>query len=102
MKTEVRKMKGIKELANDLAVKRGIPKTEAADIVIDFVEVMASAIVDDGGVQIKGVMTIEPKLQKGREGTISFGENKGQKWKSEDKYVLSIKTGSGMSAELNK
>lgn len=94
-------MKGVKDLADELAVKRGISKTEAQGIVKDFVEIMASAIVD-GGVQIKGVMTIEPKLQKGREGTISFGENKGQKWKSEDKLVLSIKTGSDMSAELNK
>lgn len=94
-------MKGIKDLANDLAAKRGIPKTEAADIMKDVVEVLASAIVE-GGIQIKGIMTIEPKLQKGREGKISFGENKGQKWKSNDKYVLGIKTGSDMAAELNK
>lgn len=94
-------MKGIKDLANDLAAKRGIPKTEAADIMKDVVEVLASAIVE-GGIQIKGIMTIEPKLQKGREGKIAFGENKGQKWKSEDKYVLGIKTGSDMATELNK
>lgn len=94
-------MKGIKDLANDLAVKRGIPKTEAADIARDFVEVLSSAIVG-GGVQLKGVMTIKPTLRKGRTGTIPTGEKKGQTWQSEDKYVLSISTGSDMAAELNK
>lgn len=95
------KVAGTTDLANELAAKRGIPKTQAADIIKDVVEVMSSAICD-GGVSIKGIMTITPKLRKGREGKVTFGENKGQAWKSEDKYVLSIKTGSQMEEELNK
>lgn len=95
------KVAGVSDLSAELAAKMGIPKTQAAEITKNFVEVLASAIVD-GGVSIKGVMTITPRLQKGREGKIAFGANKGQPWKSEDKYVLSIKTGSGMEAELNK
>ena len=94
------KVSGVSDLSNELAAKRGIPKTEAAEIMKDVVEIMGSAIVA-GGISIKGVMTITPKVRKGREGKITFGENKGQKWKSEDKLVLSIKTGSQMDAELN-
>lgn len=95
------KVSGVSDLSAELAAKRGIAKTEATDIVKDVVEIMASAIVA-GGVSFKGVMTISPKVRKGREGTIAFGENKGQKWKTGDKLVLSITTGSQMDAELNK
>ena len=95
------KVSGVSDLGAELAAKRGIAKTEATDIMKDVVEIMASAIVA-GGVSFKGVMTISPKVRKGREGTIAFGENKGQKWKSDDKLVLSITTGSQMNAELNK
>ena len=95
------KVSGVSDLSAELAAKRGISKTEATDIMKDVVEIMASAIVA-GGVSFKGVMTISPKVRKGREGTIAFGDNKGQKWKSEDKLVLSITTGSQMDAELNK
>ena len=95
------KVSGVSDLSSELAAKRGIAKTEATDIMKDVVEIMASAIVA-GGVSFKGVMTITPKVRKGREGTIAFGENKGQKWKSDDKLVLSITTGSQMDAELNK
>ena len=92
------KVLGTTELANELAAKRGISKKEANDIMADVVEVLKSAIVD-GGVSIKGVMTIKPKLRKGREGKCSFN---GQTWKTEDKLVLSITTGNQMDAELNK
>lgn len=95
------KVSGAKDLAEELAAKRGISKAEAKSIVDDVVECMASKIVE-GGISFKGVMTIKPKLRKGRSGKIAFGENKGQSWTSEDKYVLEVKTGSDMEAELNK
>lgn len=95
------KVAGITELSTELAAKRGISKAEAKSIIEDFVSVMGSAIVD-GGVSFKGVMTIKPTIRKARHGIIQMGERKGQPWQSEDKYVLSITTGSGMEAELNK
>lgn len=95
------KVLGINDLSAELAAKRGISKSEARDIMEDVVSVMKSAIID-GGVSIKGVMTIKPALRKGRTGKITFGANKGKEWKSEDKYVLSIKTGGDMEAELNQ
>lgn len=95
------KISGVADLSNELAAKMGIPKTQAAETMKNVVEVLSSAIVG-GGVSIKGIMTIKPALRKGREGKITFGENKGKTWKSDDKYVLTIKTGSDMEAELNK
>lgn len=94
------KVSGTTEISAELAAKMGIPKTQAAEITKNFVEVLSSAICN-GGVSFKGVMTIKPKLRKGRTGTISFGASKGQQWKSEDKYVLDISTGSDMDAQLN-
>lgn len=92
---------GVGELANELAATRGISRAEANSIMKDVVEVMATAI-KDGGISIKGVMTIKPKVQKGRCGVIQFGENKGKEYHSADKVVLSIKAGSNMERELNK
>lgn len=95
------KVSGINDLSAELAAKRGISKSEARDIMEDVVSVTKSAIVN-GGVSIKGVMTIKPTLRKGRKGVIQMGERKGEEWQSEDKYVLSIKTGGDMEAELNQ
>lgn len=95
------KVAGINDLSAELAAKRGISKAEAKSIMEDVVSVTKSAIID-GGVSLKGVMTIKPTLRKGRKGKIPFGENAGKEWKSEDKYVLSIKTGGDMEAELNQ
>lgn len=95
------KVAGINDLSAELAAKRGISKSEARDIMEDVVSVTKSAIVN-GGVSIKGIMTIKPTLRKGRKGVIQMGERKGEEWQSEDKYVLSIKTGGDMEAELNQ
>lgn len=92
---------GIAELSKELAAKRGIPLSEAKSVMRDVVDVMGSAIVS-GGVSLKGVMTITPVVRKGRKGKISFGDKKGQEWETEDKIVLSIKTGCDMEAQLNK
>ena len=91
------KIVGLNDVADELAEKKGMTKAMARDIAKDFIEIFASKVVD-GGVSVKGVFTIKPKLQKGRTGTCSFN---GKEWKTEDKYVLSIKTGKGMEAELN-
>lgn len=87
----------LNEVADELAVKRGMSKAQARDIAKDFIEIFASKVVE-GGVSVKGVFTIKPKLQKGRTGTCSFN---GKQWKTEDKYVLGITTGKGMEEELN-
>lgn len=91
---------GIAELSKELAAKRGISLSEAKSVMRDVVDVMSSAIVD-GGVSIKGVMTITPTVRKGRKGKISFGDKRGQEWQTKDKIVLSIKAGRDMETRLN-
>lgn len=91
---------GMKDCAEALAKTRGITKSEAESIMKDVVEVIASKCVD-GGVSFKGVFTIKPKVQKGRTGTTKF-KGVEKQWKTEDKVVLAISTGSDMEAELNK
>lgn len=92
------KVYGVKDIAKDLAEERGISLKEATSTVNDLVEIIASKCVD-GGVSFKDVFTIKPILRKGRTGKSNIN---GKEWKSEDKYVLKITTGKGMSAELNK
>lgn len=99
--TSANKVSGIAEVAELYAATAGVSATAAKKVVQDVVECISTKIVE-GGVSFKGVMTIKPKVRKGRSGKIAFGENKGQEWKSEDKVVLEIKTGSTMEAELNK
>lgn len=94
------KVSGVSDIAKDFAASRGISVSEARSIINDLVPVLATKIVE-GGVSFKGVFTITPKLRKGRQGKVAFGENKGKEWKSEDKLVLNIKTGSQMDKELN-
>ena len=90
-------MVGIRECVEALAQKRGIPKTEAQSIFNDVVEALTDKIVSDGGVALKGVMTIKQKTQKGRSGNMN-----GHEWKTEDKQTLSIKVGNDLDMEMNK
>ena len=99
--TSANKVSGIAEVAELYAATAGVSTAAAKKVVQDVVECISTKIVG-GGVSFKGVMTIKPKVRKGRSGKIAFGENKGQAWKSEDKIVLEIKAGSSMDAELNK
>ena len=90
-------MVGIRECVEALAQKRGIPKTEAQSIFNDVVEVLTDKIVSDGGVALKGVMTIKQKTQKGRSGNF-----KGKQWSTEDKQTLAISVGKDLEAKLNQ
>lgn len=89
---------GIKECVEALAVKRGIPKTEAQSIMNDVLDVIVDKC-KDGGVSFKGKFTIKKKVQKGRTGKCSFNNTT---WKTEDKNTLTITVGNELEAELNK
>lgn len=90
---------GIKEVAEALAMKRGISKSEAHSIVADVVDVIADKCVNVGGVSFKGKFTIKQKVRKGRTGKCSFND---KEWSTEDKNTLAITVGSELDAELNK
>lgn len=87
---------GMKECVEALAMKRGISKVEAQNVLNDVLDVMCDKIVD-GGVSFKGKFTIKKKLQKGRKGVFNDKE-----WSTEDKYALSIKVGTDLDAKMNQ
>lgn len=89
---------GIKECAEALAVKRGIPQTSALSIMNDVLEVICNKCVEGDGVSFKGKFTIKKKIQKGRSGKCGFND---QEWKTEDKYSLAIKVGNDLDFDLN-
>lgn len=89
---------GIKECAETLAMKRGIPKSEALSILKDVVDVISEKCVEEDGVSFKGKFTIKKKIQKGRSGKCGFND---QEWQTEDKYSLAIKVGNDLDFDLN-
>ena len=89
-------MSGMKDLVNAVALVRGIPKTQAKEIVDDVLGCMTDAIIEEGGVCIKDVFTIKIITRKGRTGTLE-----GKPFKSEDKNFLTIRTGSRMLQSIN-
>ena len=91
------KIAGMKDCVEALAMKKGVTKVEAQNMINDVLEVIADKC-KDGGVSFKGLFTIKQKVQKGRTGKCSFN---GKEWKTEDKIVLSISVGAELENELN-
>ena len=89
-------MSGMKELVQSIALIRGIPKTQAQEIVTDVIGCMTDAIIEDGGICIKDCFTIKTVLRKGRTGVID-----GRTFKTEPKKYLSIHTGKRMMKSIN-
>jgi nucleoid DNA-binding protein len=89
-------MSGMKDLVTAVALIRGIPKTQAKEIVNDVIGCMTDALIEEGEICIKDVFTIKVITRKGRTGTID-----GRHFKSEDKKFLTIRTGSRMLKSIN-
>ena len=87
---------GIKDCVEALAMKRGISKVEAQNIMNDVLDVISDKCVE-GGVSFKGKFTIKKKLRKGRSGCMN-----GVEWETEDKNVLTITVGKELEERLNK
>lgn len=81
-----------------LAEKCGMTKTDAEKAVNAMVDIFEDACVNDGGIQIVGVVTIAPKLRKGRN---CKNPATGESMQTEDSYALSIKTGKSLKEKLN-
>lgn len=86
----------VKECAAMLAQSESITKAEAERRIKSVVEVIASQCIENGGVSFKGVFTIETKTRPARHGKCA-----GREYDSPAKKYLTIRTGSGLSAELN-
>ena len=87
-----------KQVIDKLAEKLNVSKSESVRITEAVLEVFEDACVNDGGIQIVGVCTIEKKLRKGRTCKNPWT---GDTMQTEDCYVLSIKTGKSLKDKLN-
>jgi nucleoid DNA-binding protein len=61
-------------------------KAGAEKYLTAFQNVVMDAVARGNYVKIVGFGTFEKKATKGSEGTIQFGDRKGQKWKTEDSF----------------
>lgn len=64
-----------------------ITKKDIATIVDGVFEAIQGAVATGEDVNIHGLGKFKRKLQKGRTGTVQFGDNKGSTYKTEDKFV---------------
>lgn len=87
-----------KQVVDKLAEKLNVSRSESLKITEAVLEVFEDACVNDGGIQIVGVCTIEKKLRKGR---TCKNPQTGENIQTEDSYALSIKTGKSMKDKLN-
>ena len=85
----------IDDCARMLADKRNITIKEAKEIFNDSMSVLADAI-NNGGVSIRHIFTIQKVLRPGRRGVVN-----GEEFQSKDKYTLHIKTGKRLSETMN-
>jgi len=85
------------ELISAVAIKGEMSKKSAEQAIDAVFNVIKDAVVDGDKVQIVNFGAFEKKATKGAEGTIQFGERKGQKWTSEDSFRVGFKAGKGFS-----
>lgn len=87
-----------KQFIDKVADYLDVSKKEALRILSVISDVAQDACINDGGIQITGLFTLEKKLRKGRTyknpATGEIGE-------TEDSYVLAIKTGKSLKEKLN-
>lgn len=76
----------------------GVSKNEALRILGIISDVVQDACINYGGIQITGLFTLEKKLRKGR---TYKNPATGEIGKTEDSYVLAIKTGKSLKEKLN-
>jgi DNA-binding protein HU-beta len=81
----------LKDFEKFYAEKAGVTQKDAKVYIEKFVESIQDILAQKDSVTFQGFGKFEAKLQKGRTGTIQFGENKGKEWTSEDKYVPNFK-----------
>jgi DNA-binding protein HU-beta len=82
-----------KELIKEFATKSEITQKAAEQYLTDLLEVIMDGVAKDGEVIITGFGKFEKKPVKGREGTIQFGDRKGQEWATEDSFKCVFKVG---------
>jgi len=77
-----------------------VTATAAEKVLANIGEKMEAELVAGGSVTIPKIGKVKTKVQKGREGTLNFGPRKGDKFKTEDKTVLTIVQDSKIADKL--
>jgi len=80
-------------LISKISEVTGFSKKDSEIFVGAFTGIVVEAVANGDKVQLVGFGNFEKKPTKGTEGTIRFGDRKGQKWVSEDSYRVSFKAG---------
>jgi len=85
------------ELISAISEKTSQTKKDTEAFLTAFTNTVMDAVVDGDKVLIVGFGGWEKKATKGAEGTIQFGDRKGEKWTSEDSFRVSFKAGKSFS-----
>ena len=81
------------ELINKISEVTGQSKKDTEAFLTAFVSTVIEEVANGSKVQIVGFGNWEKQATKGKEGTIQFGDRKGQKWTTEDSYRVSFSAG---------
>lgn len=87
-----------KQFVDKVADYLDVSKREALRILGVISDVAQDACINDGGIQITGLFTLEKKLRKGR---TYKNPVTGEIGETEDNYVLAIRTGKSLKEKLN-
>jgi len=85
------------ELINAISEATNQSKKDTEAFLTAFTSVVIENVTKGLKVQLVGFGNFEKKATKGTEGTIQFGERKGQKWTSEDSFRVAFKSGKAFS-----
>ena len=80
-------------LISKISEATGFSKKDSEIFVGAFTGIVVEAVASGDKVQLVGFGNWEKQETKGKEGTIQFGDRKGQKWVSEDSYRVSFSAG---------
>lgn len=79
-----------------LAEKMDTTKKAANENLNAVIDTITEVLVSGDEIVFTGFGKFGTKVQPGREGTLAFGEHKGETWKSEDKTVPYFKPGANL------
>lgn len=79
-------MKGIADIINMYAQKRGITKSQATTEVNAFIDVLAECLIKHTGVSIRNLFSINKCVKKGRSGSFN-----GKDWSTEDSMTFKFR-----------
>ena len=81
------------ELINAISEATNQSKKDTEAFLTAFTSTVIAEVAKGSKVQLVGFGNWEKQETKGKEGTIQFGDRKGQKWVSEDSYRVSFSAG---------